>query len=423
MIKRFNFLFTIILFFHSATAHALMSFDHPIKRYLSVTIGNDMKEIAYMHGTPHKSSYIKPYNVKSDIYLDKEGVDYIFSYTTNKEIQSAICVSYIIRSGCNLQINIHESNGTFWRKKKERIKYMGLQDSEDGVITDLGEPSKQRISGNLKEVFYKPYNLYLQYISGKIVLIAVGQIEYLNFYSLQYENWLALRQSIYENQKKKADANERVKKLVQEMEAEAARVKAETAREEVKKIALKAEQNKKLNEFESSHFLNGIKIGEPLRLVISRYPHVIFISNNAGEKKYRIQTHENLLKCTINPRECEKTNGLLPGDHIVYSDHDDRVTKIMYACNANDSITSYGLFFGKVGCGQGINELESELISWKIYCHSQGGSRLYSAIGFRNFSSNSNFFYEFSTLGDRVEYVALTTAHDIPTNYSNCGNE
>lgn len=410
-----RFVCATVFLFYSVVGYAFFDQVKPINRYLGVAVGADPKEIFYMYGNPSQSYEIKSLNIKSDIYLMEGSVDFIFGYSPRKSINSVICSTYYeLRSACALTVKIIESNG--WMKKSDSNSYyLSLYNHEDEVIENLGRPSFQRISENIKDVYYKNHNIFIRYSAGKVVAIGVGKIASLEFYSRQLVNWHSLRLAIHKKAIDDKNAIEAKEKLIKAMDRIDAINKSNAERLEREKV-----------EIQSSQSLNDIKLGEPLDRVLSKCKYPIFISDNAGEKLYRLLSEENESKCRLNPFGCNKTKfGLLSGDHLISSSRSGNIDFIFYACRDVDNLgfLSKGSFFQKVGCGQTLTKLEQDIKSFDVYCSSKGAGRFYSAQGFTNYASNEGNYYQFFTEGNRVEHVILTSGKYVPDGYVRCTKE
>jgi hypothetical protein len=414
--KIFNIFCQIIILIalNSSLSHASVN---EVNRYMGVNLQSHRNETTYRYGEPYKNINLQGIKILSSVYLNKNNspVNLIFGYQEEKLLtESIICSTWGINgnyertsfssTGCNLSLIITTPNSWF-NKKPNNYVFLDIGNDEDDVIFKLGLPSQQKVNRNIKDVFYKKYQVYFRYNSGKIIAIGIGKSTNLNIYIYQFENYSSLVKGLFE----KAAALEKQKEFMNNL--------VEDLRDNLRESKERAKQ------LELSFYLNGIKLNERIDLVLSKLdkPNLGSISGSIVYRVPGLFNESNKRRCKLL-KECENgDNALFPGDMDIYPNDNGNVSKIIYACEPLLSYSNLGKFFGKIGCGQNITEFEAQLENGNMFCSPSMGGRFYDIVKFKNLSTGDGIHYHFLTSGNRISHVGLSMESYIPDNYQNCG--
>lgn len=400
---KFNYLFllfSLTFFSQTVLSGGLFGPDVKIKDYLEIKIGSKEEEVKYRYENPTDEK--SENNFKSLLYNYKSGISTSFVFKNNN-LNAILCTNSNMNNGCSLTVFTGKWEKAYDKnlpKREERI-YLDIGTKEVYVEDLLGSPNLSDINGNLKNVYYKDQGLFIQYNSGYVKVISVGKVKDLNFYVSQSNMMKDLVDQIR--------SNEALLKLSQSLEKSLAKIK--------KRSEFEINSSNKLSKGDKF-----ISLGESLDSIKTRFKHV-----------YKENDDFHVVS--------DSSGGQFGNFYRVLTDSTNYIEEIHYFCTEfdNPDIALGGRFFDQkelrrdglspneiydynkkgVGCGQSIANIKDELNNPSVYCDGTG-DMLFSAQGFKQYSSNKDNYYEFFTRNDKVIVVVLTRHKGVPENFKEC---
>lgn len=372
-----------------------------LTNYLDININDSIEDVEYLHG--------KPTEIKNQAmyYLYKNGKNKIFVLNNNKVTTIISNESISIKNGKTER----SSDG----EKYDKSIYISKNTSEKSIINFLGKPSEENILGREKYVYYKKYNLFLQYISGMVSEMGVSKNSNLD----DYNDVLSYAKNLNDMY----DSLDKMEKMI----------------------------NKAKKEMDSSNVLGVINLGQTLFDIKSRVKEIkkvnwvgfnnsYVVTTKLGGSPYLFDLMEGIKLCSAEAKRqnipfeermspayeewCEKFKKSIPtkisGNQYRVDFDNNKAFEIHYHCGNFNYGNDGEIKLGNIDCDSNINSLYSNLKTPSIYCNYNTGEKFFSTRGFNNFSAHEKNYYEFFTKNDKVNRLVLTTKSGSPEGFEVC---